>query len=128
VLFADVDRDGDLDLVFGLNATQQVTISLNNGSGQFQDSGQVIATGGTVIGLAAADIDGDGDQDLVAGVISMPNLILLNNGAGVFADSGQTLGNLATNALVVGDVDGDGDTDIVECSHSDTQIRVWLNE
>ncbi|MCC6669807.1 MAG: VCBS repeat-containing protein [Planctomycetes bacterium] len=65
VAIADVDEDGDLDLVAQPVAGQTVTLLVNDGRGYFS-SVQVAAqrphsTGGVALG----DVDGDGDLDLV---------------------------------------------------------------
>ena len=63
-VFADVDGDGDLDLlVNGLGAGTH--LFLNDGKGHFQestDSGLITKYGSH--SLALADVDGDGDLDL----------------------------------------------------------------
>ncbi len=63
--FADVDGDGDLDLVSGSHGGP-VSLWLNDGHGRFTDA---TATSGLTGGNAAttltlADVDGDGDLDL----------------------------------------------------------------
>lgn len=61
--FADIDGDGDLDLV--VNSVGQGTrIFYNDGKGKFAAANQLLNArmGGT--SLALADIDGDGDLDL----------------------------------------------------------------
>jgi len=65
VALADIDGDGDLDLVAG-NLTEANRVYTNDGSGNFTDSGQALGSNSTT-SVALADIDGDGDLDLVAG-------------------------------------------------------------
>ena len=55
---ADIDGDGDLDVV-GTNEVWS-----NNGSGIFSDSAQALG-GGTSV--AVGDLDGDGDLDAFVG-------------------------------------------------------------
>ncbi len=58
--FADVDNDGDLDLIFAGDER----VFMNDGSGTFS-SGQSVPTSGLVDprSIAFADIDSDGDLD-----------------------------------------------------------------
>jgi hypothetical protein len=64
VAFADVDGDGDQDLLVA-SMSKAVTLYRNDGTGQFtrvENSGLNEGDGSTT--LALADIDGDGDLDL----------------------------------------------------------------
>ncbi len=64
VTFADVDGDGDLDLLVA-SMHEGVTLYLNDGTGHFErkkNSGLEKGNGSTT--LALADIDSDGDLDL----------------------------------------------------------------
>lgn len=114
--FADVDGDGDLDLVSGSR------VSLNDGSGVFTNTGQDLG-GGTA---TAGDLDGDGDLDIMTGVAYAPNRLFFNNGSGQFTDSGQSLGGGSTDGNSFGDFDNDGDLDAFERLNGSPN-KVWIN-
>jgi enediyne biosynthesis protein E4 len=62
-VFADIDGDGDLDLL--VNTIGSGThIFFNNGKGRFTRSSQVLNLGYGGMSLSLADADGDGDLDL----------------------------------------------------------------
>ena len=74
---ADLDNDGDLDLVFpGRSA-----VYLNNGNGSFSDGPSVPNTSGLVDPRAVsfADIDNDGDLDFIYAGKKVPNKLYRNN-------------------------------------------------
>ncbi len=113
---ADVDSDGDLDVVvakeFGANI-----ILLNDGAGRFTDASaarlpHVVHDSEE---LALADFDRDGDIDVV--FVSEDDLIneyYLNNGHGFFTDAGSRLPAAGeSNAVQAADIDGDEDMDLL---------------
>jgi hypothetical protein len=77
--FADIDSDGDLDIITtGVNTT---TIYLNNGNGTFSDATTASGISNAVAGrdIAVVDIDGDTDNDLVVISSSSPLISVYEN-------------------------------------------------
>ena len=111
---ADVDRDGDLDLITGRE--QGIQVSTWNG-GRFNDPATPIAPGG-VVGIVAADLDNDERPDLLA--LHARGLSLHQQSpSGTFAPfprrrrraSYGSASTFRTAAML--DVDHDGDLDVL---------------
>jgi len=150
VALGDVDRDGDLD-AFAAGCCGSISqgenwklvrqpynvVWLNDGAGNFRDSGQRLGLLGSKA-IALGDLDGDGDMDAFVGNSSsmmdthgrdwhnQPNKVWLNDGRGQFSDSGQLLGSAETQALALGDVDDDGDVDAFVGNVGSNEV--WLND
>jgi len=119
-LAADIDRDGDLDIVL---AVQDITlrILLNDGQGRFTDATDqlvpsVARNSNKTGNLSGADINGDGWLDLLIGGgrdTRGGNLVLLGSAQG-FQESTIRLGlkEPAVTEMMPLDVDADGDLDI----------------
>jgi hypothetical protein len=126
---ADVDNDGDLDLLTanGDYAPGTVSVRLNNGGGLF--TGTATVDVGDFPGqLITADIDGDGDLDLLTCAGNSVS-VRLNNGQGSFVTGHPNLtAGLRPRALLAGDIDGDGDLDILVSNSGDTSVSVLLND
>ena len=99
---------------------------LNNGSGDFTDSGQSLGNNNSS-SVALGDVDGDGDLDAFIANRGQGHRVWLNNGNGIFTDSGQSLGNHDSHDVTLGDVDGDGDLDAFVANYRHGH-RVWLND
>jgi hypothetical protein len=121
----DVDDDGDLDIVLSMDGGCR--LYLNNGTGSFTDSGQVIDTM-KAEAVQLADVNGDQSLDLIMSHNGNPIKIWLNEGSGTFSDSGESLGNQATWYLAVADLDGDGDLDIYASNSWNASDRIYLND
>jgi len=114
VTMADVDGDGDNDILF--SASSHYTVWQNDGDGHFTDTGQRHhdSTSTPVFG----DIDGDGDLDALGHVDT-----LINDGGGLFHLSSTSI---QRGDRLLGDVDGDGDIDAI--SFLGFMTSVWLND
>ena len=109
--WADMDRDGDLDLALAANAFTQ--IRRNDGNGVFTDiqAGLPALGGSGQVDLAWGDYDQDGDPDLVvAGNYWMD--IHQNKGGGIFAKLRVILPRYRSASVAWGDFDRDGDLDL----------------
>ena len=65
VAVGDVDGDGDLDFLTANNGSDNVSVRLNDGSGNFSGTTNV-GVGSQPVSVAFGDVDGDGDLDLLA--------------------------------------------------------------
>jgi hypothetical protein len=121
VAYADIDMDGDYDLLItGTSSAQGYTSTLyeNDGNGNFTTISQSVIL--NVAGGAAefGDVDNDGDMDLMmTGNTSSPAPIAnlyLNDGSGNFTLASGTPFE-ASNAgdIDFGDIDGDNDLDLI---------------
>lgn len=121
----DFDGDGDLDVYESADDGHRVggRLFLNDGHGNFTDSGQVISRGNVFeqdYDSHATDVDLDGDLDLlifhnsikpIGGSDGVAFSIWRNGGHGQFTRVSSSKPDMQTAA--VGDVDGDGDPDLV---------------
>jgi hypothetical protein len=114
VELADVDGDGDLDLLMG--HIRQDRLYLNDGSGTFTDetSTRLPADDARSDWLLVGDLDADGDNDLLRGDGYRVQL-LDNDGSGRFTNqsSARLPGGGGGDFAGAGDFDGDGDVDLV---------------
>ena len=81
---ADLNRDGNVDLIYTSYSNNQVSVRLGNGDGTFQNALN-LGVGSRPIGVTTADINGDGKLDLITSdYFSISATILLGNGDGTF--------------------------------------------
>ncbi len=88
VCFADLDNDGDPDLITTGRSDGLVGIFRNKGDGHFDDLSVGCGVPPLMIAssVTAADYDGDGDLDLFFTQTALPNVLMRNDGDFQFTD------------------------------------------
>lgn len=131
---ADLDGDGDLDLLATDQDGLAVSIRLNNGAGVLAApaSNASVAVGDNPDQVVTGDWDSDGDLDFAtSNFYSHTISVRLNNGAGVFsapASNAEVAVGQRPAGLVAGDWDGDGDLDLATSNQDGRSVSIRLND
>ena len=133
---ADLDRDGDLDVVFVEANLDAVRWLENDGSPCAPSCAwpqhDIDAAFSLPTYLAIADLDADGDPDVI-GQSSLDDLLVWWANDGTPADGGWSEHDIDSVSgggcpVAAADLDGDGDLDVVSCSSSDASLRWFAND
>jgi len=135
---ADLNKDGNQDIVTTNLDGNNTTILLGDGKGNFHEpKGSPFPCGDSPFGVAIGDINGDGNPDLA--IINSPSItadnkgrdgltVLLGDGTGKFTTmpgSPFTTG-AAPSRVAIGDLNNDGIADIVVTNYKSNSITVFM--
>ncbi|WP_375578499.1 FG-GAP-like repeat-containing protein [Marivirga tractuosa] len=123
VAFADVDDNGTQDVfISGYDGTNPTSkLYLNDGNGNFTDSGISNILGVRESAIAIADVDGENGSDILvtgrSGAGSLKTVLYINDGTGNFSevDAANTseFADVNKGAVAFADIDGNGTQDLV---------------
>jgi len=131
VFAADMDNDGDMDIISASTFDDKIAWYVNDGGADPSWTTVIITVDADgARSVFAADMDNDGDLDIVSASTWDDTIAWYeNNGA---ANPSWTASNIATNAdgaesVFVADMDDDGDMDILSASSEDDTIAWYEN-
>jgi len=130
IAVADVNQDGKTDLVVGNADSENVTVLLGDGTGNFQAAkGSPVPAGHLPNDIAVADMNHDGHPDLVIANTDSPYLtILLGDGKGGFQPAPGSPIDVHSyphpHGVAVGAFSSDGKLDVVTDSWGNNQIEL----
>ena len=133
VIAADMDGDGDMDIVAALGDDDTFAWYENDGNADPSWTAANIQTGvDSAFSVFAEDMDGDGDMDIVSASYT-DNTIAWHENDGN-ADPSWTTAEISVGfsegpyEIFVADIDSDGDMDIVSASSIDDTVAWFEND
>ena len=126
--FADVDHDGDVDVIYtdGANRPLAAGVLLNDGTGRLSE-GQKLAPV-TMGKVCTGDLNNDGALDLVITNWGQPAQLWMNDGKGKFVDGGRVGDRFNSQGCAVADLDRDGDQDLFISDYHQGNTSTWVNQ
>ena len=129
VYAADLDGDGDADVLSASRTDDKIAWYENLGGGVFGPQQVITTAASDAWSVYAADLDGDGDIDVLSASSADGEIAWYENlGSGSFG-SQQIITSLAgaARSVYATDLDGDGDTDVLSASYGDDKIAWYEN-
>src|SRR6187455_548765 len=125
---ADLDGDGDLDVITSNDTPDDKLVYLNDGKGRFSIAGTWGAGAWSTRNAAVVDLNGDGRPDVVAANRPGPSYVCLNEGGGRFASGCIPIPAESATSIVPADFDKDGFVDLAVPSRDGGQSRIYFND
>ena len=126
VKLADLNGDGDLDIVTVNSGDNTVSVLVGNGRGQFGFP-RPFNVGNIPADVTIADIDGNGLLDLIVANSAGDNLsILSGNGDGTFKPQTQVSVGSVPVSVTAGDLNGDGNIDLIAANSGNNSVSVLI--
>ncbi len=129
---ADLDGDGDLDLVSASTFDNKIAwYEKLDGVDSFGPERIVSSGAQQALYVSAGDLDADGDLDLVSASFGSSTIAWHENtdGAGTFGPPRSvTATAFGATSVIAADLDGDGDADLVHTSQNDDSVRWQENQ
>lgn len=125
---ADIDGDGDLDILSASTLGDNITWHENDG-----DENYLTHFVSTEIDSArdvfATDVDGDGDIDILSASYDDDKIAWYeNDGSQNFTANVISADANGASSLTAADIDGDGDLDVISASYLDDKIAWYEND
>jgi hypothetical protein len=132
VVAANLDGDADLDLAVVNRETDNVSILLGDGTGNFtaHESSPVLV-GDSPNSLAVGNFDGDGDPDIAVPSRESDNVtVLLGDGTGDFVAAGSSPEPVGENprSVVAVDLGGSPSTDLAVANADSDNVSILLGD
>ena len=129
VIAADLDTDGDSDVVSVSQFDNKISWYQNDGSARFGRQLSIASDASAAASVEVVDINGDGHLDVLAGAYSDNGASWYEgNGTGIFSkEKVITNSALQLQKAIAGDIDGDGDADVLSASSGDDKIAWYEN-
>ncbi|MCB2210696.1 C10 family peptidase [bacterium] len=127
---ADVDGDGDMDVLGAAFVANDVTWWENDGSGGGWTEHMISADFFGAIFVRGQDMDDDGDTDVYATSFNDHEVVWWENedGDGLSWDRHTVAESYGSpRGAYAADIDGDGDQDMVTASYGENEITWWNN-
>ena len=130
---ADLDGDGDLDIVVSNDRPDRKLVYLNDGKGKYHVAGTFGQPDWSTRYVTVADLNGDKRPDLIVANRSSnpanprPSFVCLNDGWGAFPAC-EPIATQSATIIVAADLDGDGRVDLFVPHRDGGQNLIFWND